>query len=187
MPSSAMQTVMPGEQHRAPGGVDRVDDRVLGVAPRMQPLAVAGDDEQRVVDADAEADQQRQLGAERRHRDHVREQPDHRDAGAEREARGDAAAAHRQQRAEHEEQDDAPRRGSRSRCRPRPGWLASSIAWPPSSTWTPSFAADWATEITRFAALSGSSFACFVEGDGGEGDPAVLGDLRRDAPGRTAT
>ena len=51
----------PGEHHGAAGGVDRVDDRLLDRLALLQPLAVAGDDEQRVVDADAETDQQREL------------------------------------------------------------------------------------------------------------------------------
>ena len=55
-----------GEQHRAPGGVERERDRALGLEPVAQALAVAGDDEQRVVDADADADHRRGLGGEAR-------------------------------------------------------------------------------------------------------------------------
>ena len=54
----------PGEQHGTAGGVDAIrrppPRRDL---PRMQALAIPGDDEQRVVDADAEADQQRELAS----------------------------------------------------------------------------------------------------------------------------
>ena len=81
-----MQTVMPGEQDRAPGGVEGVDDRLLDRLAGLDALAHPRDDEQRVVDADAEADQQRELRGERRDRDDVREQPG--DAERERRARG---------------------------------------------------------------------------------------------------
>ena len=134
---------------------------VLGVQAAQQALAEARDDEQRVVDPDAQADQQRQLRAERRHRDHVREQPDHRDAGAEREAGGDERQEHR--RAASRRPGTGPTAAARKPkpVPPTPWRLASSIAWPPSSTRMSSFSADWATEITRFAALSGRSFACW--------------------------
>ena len=103
-----MQTVIPANSTARPD-VSSVDHRRLRAEAAQQALPVAGDDEQRVVDADAEPDQQRQLRAERRHVDHVREQADDRDAGAEREARGEQRQHHRQQRAEDDEQDD--RRG----------------------------------------------------------------------------
>ena len=45
-----------GEQHRAPGGVDGDGDRLAHGVAGVELLAVAGDDQQRVVDADAEAD-----------------------------------------------------------------------------------------------------------------------------------
>ena len=45
-----------GEHHRPAGGVHRDADRLADVVAGVQLLAVAGDDEQRVVDADAEAD-----------------------------------------------------------------------------------------------------------------------------------
>ena len=47
-----------GEHDRSPGGVERVDDRLLGRYAALESLPEAGDDEERVVDADAEADQQ---------------------------------------------------------------------------------------------------------------------------------
>src|SRR5258705_2598449 len=45
-----------GEGYRAAGGVDRTDDRLLDSESRAQSLAVARDDEERIVDADAQAD-----------------------------------------------------------------------------------------------------------------------------------
>ena len=52
------------------------DDRVLGLEPLVQALAVAGDDEQRVVDADADADHRRELRREVGGGDDVAEQLD---------------------------------------------------------------------------------------------------------------
>ena len=60
-----------GEQDRPAGGVHRLDDRRFDVAEREIALAEAGDDEQRVVDPDAEADHQRQIGRDVRHVRHV--------------------------------------------------------------------------------------------------------------------
>ena len=97
---------MPANMHRAPGGVERLDARLLARHAAQQRLPVAGDDEQRVVDADAEPDQQRQLAGERRHVDHMRQQPDDRDACAERDAGGQQRQHHREQRSERHEQDD---------------------------------------------------------------------------------
>ncbi len=45
-----------GEQHRTTRGVDGDADRLAHRVTGVQLLAIAGDDEQRVVDADAEAD-----------------------------------------------------------------------------------------------------------------------------------
>ena len=48
------------EQHRPPGGVEGGDRRLLGIQAAQDALAVPGDDEQGVVDADAQTDQGRQ-------------------------------------------------------------------------------------------------------------------------------
>ena len=45
-----------GEEHRPAGGVDGDRDRLAHGVAGVELLAVAGDDQQRVVDADAEAD-----------------------------------------------------------------------------------------------------------------------------------
>ena len=98
-----------GEHDCPPGGVDRVDDRLLGRLAALQSLPEARDDEQRVVDADAEADQQRELRAEGSHVQHVGEQCDHRDRASERDPGGQQRQRRGQQRAEHQEQDDQRR------------------------------------------------------------------------------
>ncbi len=54
-----------GEHHGAAGRIDGGDDRGLGVFTHRQVLAEAADDEQGVVDADAETDHGRQRGAPR--------------------------------------------------------------------------------------------------------------------------
>ena len=65
-PSSEITTVLPGEQHGAPAGVDRVHDRTLGIHTFVQRLSIARADEQRVVDADADPDHRGDLRRERR-------------------------------------------------------------------------------------------------------------------------
>jgi len=90
--------------HRPTRGVDGLDHGVLAAQPSQQPLAVARDDEQRVVDAHPQADEQRQLVTERGHLDHVGEQPDHGNRSAESERGAEQRQRHREQRTEHEEQ-----------------------------------------------------------------------------------
>jgi len=97
----------PGEQHGPPRRVERVDDRALGRQPATQSLAVAGDDEQGVVDPHAKADQRRELGAERSHVEHVGEQAIDGQAAAQRQAGRGQRQHHGQQRAEDEEEHDA--------------------------------------------------------------------------------
>ena len=65
-----------GEQHGPPGGVDGGDHRLLGVEAGLERLAIAGDDEQGVVDAHADADHGGQDGGERLEREDVGEQLD---------------------------------------------------------------------------------------------------------------
>ena len=72
----------------------------------MQAFSIAGDDEQRVVDADAEADHRGQLRREVGHRLHTAEQHRQCDAGAESEQRGSDRQAHRHDRTERDDQDD---------------------------------------------------------------------------------
>ena len=55
------------ERHGAPGGLDGADDGVVDAAPGAQLLAEAGDDEQAVVDGQAEPERRRQVDREDRH------------------------------------------------------------------------------------------------------------------------
>ena len=71
-----------GEQHRAARGVDRGGGRVVRFQARVQAFAVAGDDEQRVVDTDAEPDHRGELRREVGHRLHVADEHRERHTGA---------------------------------------------------------------------------------------------------------
>ncbi len=96
----------PGEEDGAAGGVDGGDRRVAGFQPLVEAVAEAGEDEERVVDADAEADHRRQLRRELGGVEDVGAERDQAEADAEREQRGDERQAHRHDRAEGEQQDD---------------------------------------------------------------------------------
>ena len=105
-PSSEMITVVPGEQHGSAARVERLDDGLLHAEPELQPFAVAGDDEQRVVDADTEADHGDHRRREVRHRDHVADQRHEGEGDADAE-QGDAdRQPHRQDRSEGDDEDD---------------------------------------------------------------------------------
>ena len=142
----------PREQDRTPGGVDRLNDGVLAAQAAQDPLPVAGDDEQRVVDPDAEADQQRELVRERGHGDHVREQADDRDAGAEREPGGQQAGAASRGTIRRPRTGRPRRRGNRSTrlldelsC-----WPAWAI-WPSTSNCSPLPEAEVTFDTNAFA------------------------------------
>ena len=107
MPAIAAMTVKPeiedGAARRGGGGLERG----LGVAPRLALLALAADVEQRVVDADGEADEQddrHQVVGGRRELadagDDAHRAEDGGEAEQQRQAGGD-------ERAEGEQQDDA--------------------------------------------------------------------------------
>ena len=106
MPSNAMITVRPANTHRPSRRVDRGDHRFFGVEARLESLSVAGDDEQRVVDAHTDADHRRQRRGEALQRIHVRQQTDDgkpdRDTGQ----RDDDGQHHREHRPERDQQDD---------------------------------------------------------------------------------
>jgi hypothetical protein len=95
-----------GEEDGAPGGVDRPHRRRLGVEPFVEPVAEAGEDEERVVDADPEPDHRRQLGGEVGGVEDVRPERDEAEADPQREERGEDRQPHRDRGAEGEEQDD---------------------------------------------------------------------------------
>ncbi len=95
-----------GEHHGAAAGVDRRDHRVFDARPAFEVLSIAGDDEQGVVDADAQADHRHHRGGEVGHRDDVAGERHERGGDAEAE-QGDAdRQAHGEHGAEGEDQDD---------------------------------------------------------------------------------
>ena len=94
------------EQHRATRRVDGRCGRVDRLHARVQALAVPRDDEQRVVDPDAESDHRGELRREVRHRLHVADQHGERDTSAQPEQRGDDREAHREDGTERDQQDD---------------------------------------------------------------------------------
>jgi hypothetical protein len=94
-----------GEQDGPPGGVDRPHGGLLGRQPGLEAFAVAGDDEQGVVDAHADADHQHGLVGEAGHVDQVDGQADQADAGADAEQGGQQGQAHGQDRPEGQQQD----------------------------------------------------------------------------------
>ena len=104
----------PGEEHRPAGRVDGVDRGVLERAPCLQGAAVTGDDEQGVVDADPEPDQDAEDGREARDGQHVAEQPRDRVADPDGDQRGDQRQERGEQRAEgqpeHDQGEDDPER-----------------------------------------------------------------------------
>ena len=75
----------PGEEDRPARGVDRVDDGVLRVPPGDEALAVPRHDEEGIVHADAEPDQEHQFGRDRGHPDDMAEHADDADGGSQRE------------------------------------------------------------------------------------------------------
>jgi hypothetical protein len=174
-----MHTISPANSTARPEGVERLKGGLLAAQPAQQPLPVPRDDEQGVVDPDPEPDQQRELVGERRHVHHVREQADDRDAGPQRESRGEEREQGRQQRSEHEEQHD--RRGDEAdaearravAARPRAGDLALDLELDTAAR----ARRDLGDECLgrRILDLVGLE----IEGDIGEGDPAGGSDLAR--------
>ena len=100
-----MITVTPAKRTARPA----VSTAAIAASRLLQPLveavAEAGEDEERVVDADAEPDHQRQLRRELGRVEDVGAERDQAEADAEREQRGEDRQAHRDDRAEGEQQD----------------------------------------------------------------------------------
>ena len=124
-----------GEDDGLTGGGDGPADRLLDGQAAGEVLAVPGDEEQRVVDPDAEADHAADLRRPARDVDQVGDQRHRADAEGEAEERHPDRQAHRDDRPERDEQDDdrgdqadqladarspAPRRRRTGRRRSRP-------------------------------------------------------------------
>ena len=105
-PSTEITTVVPAKSTARPAVSTRVHDAAFGIEPGREVLAVSRDDEQRVVDADAEADHRHRRGGEVGHVDDGAHAQHDRDTGADAEQRGADRQAHREHRAEREQQDD---------------------------------------------------------------------------------
>ena len=105
MPASEMITVQPAKNTALPDVATAFTTAACGSMLVVDALPVAGDDEQRVVDADADADHLRELGRELRDRHQVGHERDRR-RGRRRGRTGvHDRQAHGQHRAEHDQQD----------------------------------------------------------------------------------
>ena len=71
-----MTTVPPAKATAPPDVAHAARDRLVDVHPEREPVAMAGDDEERVVDPDAEADHRPQRRRDVRDVGHVAEQAD---------------------------------------------------------------------------------------------------------------
>ena len=108
-----------GDDHAAPGGGDRLDHRVVAVLAVVQRRAEPGQDKQRVVDADADADQARHGRGPVRHVDDVGQQHDQAAGRDTRDRPARSREADRRRRSSRRRSAArSPRRGSRG---PR-GW-----------------------------------------------------------------
>ena len=83
-PQSEITTVAPAKSTARPAVSMASSTAALRTQTVVQPLAVPGDDEQRVVDPDAEPDHRRELRRELRHDHDVREQAHDREPGGDR-------------------------------------------------------------------------------------------------------
>ena len=95
-----------GEDDDLTGGLDGTADRLLDRHAACEVLAVPGDEEQGVVDADAEADHAAQLGRPAGDVDQVGDERHRADAEGEAEERDRDREAHGDDRSERHEQDD---------------------------------------------------------------------------------
>ena len=175
MPSRLIITVAPANSTDRPAVPTAVSDGISGVVAVGEGVAVAGDDEQRVVDAHPDGDhrghRRRPLG----NVDDVGEQRDQSGGDADAEHGGDDRQAHGQQRAEADQQDHARRRGSRRLRTPTDPCSAFCTAWPASSIWTASLLAAAARVEQLLGDVDGHVPG--VQLQRGVGDGAVLGDL----------
>src|SRR5207248_2276715 len=109
----------------------------------------ARDDEQGVIDADAEADHQCELGGEVDHVDEVAAEADHAETGAKAEHCRHDRQAHREHRAEAEKQHEHGPKRPTPVAKPMLACWACLIAWPPSSTCSAGERTASAVVITR--------------------------------------
>ena len=105
MPSRAMITVVPASRIARPEVSIASITAPLHVAERGVVLAEARDDEQRIVDPDAQADHHRELRRDIRHAREMGRDSDQRDAGDQTQAGGDQRHPGGDQRAEGQQQD----------------------------------------------------------------------------------
>ena len=146
----------------------------------QQRLPVAGDDEQRVVDADAEADQQRQLARERGHarsRARAGRSTRRRRCPATRPAvsSGSAIAS-----SDPNTRNSTIAAATKPNASPVPSLLELPLlaTWPSASNSTPSADAEVTLLTNDLASLVEILFGLLVERDVREGDLARGGDLR---------
>jgi hypothetical protein len=95
-----------GHQHRVPGGADRLHDRLVRRLAARHRRAVAGEDQQRVVDADADAEHAGDRGRPVRHVHHRSQKTDERRRDAEPEQRGEERQPRGDQRPEGDHEDE---------------------------------------------------------------------------------
>ena len=105
IPISEMITVIPAKSTARPAVSTAAIAAVARLEAFVEAVAEAGEDEERVVDADAEPDHRRQLGREVGGVEDVGAERDQAEADAEREQRRDDRQPHRDHRAEGEQQD----------------------------------------------------------------------------------
>ena len=96
----------PGEEDRASRRHQRDDDGITGPAPFEEPLPVARGDEQRVVDAHADADHGGHLGGKGRDDQKVGHQLQERDTDSEAEEGRDDRQPHGHDRSEGQQHDE---------------------------------------------------------------------------------
>ena len=168
-----------GEHHGPPGGAHGLHRGVVGRQAPLQRGAVAGDDEQGVVDAHADADHRRDLGGEVRRRHGGGPQAERRHRGHDAGDRGQDRQAHGHDRPEGDQQDD--RRGQQADTLAR-GHLDVLEQVAAEGDLEPGV-------LQRLGLLGhrrGRRVGRVVGGqvDGGEGDGAVGGSLLRRVEGR---
>ena len=96
----------PCEEHGSSCRVDGDRDRLAHGVPGVELFAMACDDQERVVDPDAEPDHDAEERGEIRYRQDVAQQGDDRDADPDAEQRHPDREAHGEHRAERDDQDD---------------------------------------------------------------------------------